>query len=171
MNKNDSQQIKELTASIEKVIASLNQNLEALTRRVNHIEEVTNKTHKPLEMEGQILDVACRAIYKSVEAALVSYDSPLTKLVKSVIDEQSPFLKGIVSDSFSEVIKKDTFKQAIVSAFSHRVARTIISNNDGLFDKVSNELKQSSEFKAKMTLAVANVVNECLTDKKNESTN
>ena len=36
------------------------------------------------------------------------------------------------------------------------------SQHDGLFDKVSNELKQDSVFKAKMSLAVSNVVEECL---------
>jgi hypothetical protein len=63
------------------------------------------------------------------------------------------------------VILTDEFKQSIVSAFSHKVARTIISNNDGLFDKVSNELKQDSVFKARMAMAVSNVVEECLRDR------
>ena len=71
----------------------------------------------------------------------------------------------IQNDSFVQVIRKDEFKQAIVSAFSHKVARSIISNNDGLFDKVSNELKQDAVFKSRMALAVANVVNECLLER------
>jgi hypothetical protein len=57
------------------------------------------------------------------------------------VDENSTELRALISDSFVQVIRKDEFKQAIVSAFSHKVARSIISNNDGLFDKVSNELK------------------------------
>jgi hypothetical protein len=60
----------------------------------------------------------------------------------------------------------DDFKQAIVSGFSHKVARTIISNNDGLFDKVSNDLKQDAIFKSRMSLAVSNVVEECLKDRR-----
>jgi len=83
-------------------------------------------------------------------------------LVKSVVDEYSPELRKIISESFGEVISLDEFKESIVNAFSHKVARTIISNNDGLFDKVSNELKQDAIFKSKMSLAVSNVVEECL---------
>lgn len=82
-----------------------------------------------------------------------------------VVDEHSHELKEIISESFSQVIKTDDFKKSIVNAFSHKVSRAIISNNDGLFDKVSNELKQDSIFKAKMSLAVANVVEECLKQK------
>lgn len=48
---------------------------------------------------------------------------------------------------------------------SHKVTRTIISNNEGLFDKVSNELKNDATFKAKMAIAVSNVVNECLLER------
>ena len=46
------------------------------------------------------------------------------------------------------------------------MARNIISNNDGLFDKVSNELKQDAVFKSKMALAVSNVVEECLNERR-----
>ena len=36
----------------------------------------------------------------------------------------------------------------------------------GLFDKVSNELKQDAVFKSKMALAVSNVVEQCLNERR-----
>ena len=71
-------------------------------------------------------------------------------------------LKEIVDSSFKKVIRTEEFKASIVSAFSHKIARSIISNNDGLFDKVNNELKQDPVFKSKITLAISNIVEECL---------
>lgn len=103
---------------------------------------------------------------ESIKSVLTGYNSPLTALVQSVVNENAKELRAIISDSFKLVISTDEFKQSIVNAFSHKVARTIISNNDGLFDKVSNELKQDAVFKAKMSLAVSNVVEECLREKK-----
>ena len=85
--------------------------------------------------------------------------------VEAVVSENTTFLKQVISESFNTVIKKDEFKNSIINAFSHKVARNIISNNDGLFDKVSNELKQDAVFKSKMALAVSNVVEECLTER------
>jgi C4-type Zn-finger protein len=79
-----------------------------------------------------------------------------------VVNEHSAELRILIADSFSEVIRTDDFKASIRTGFSHKIARTIISNNDGLFDKVGNELKQDAVFKSKMALAVANVINECL---------
>lgn len=117
------------------------------------------------DLEKQILSTVQHSMSESIKSVLTGYNSPLQQLVKSVVDENSKELRAIISDSFKLVISTDEFKQSIVSAFSHKVARTIISNNDGLFDKVSNELKQDAVFKAKMSLAVSNVVEECLTKK------
>jgi C4-type Zn-finger protein len=116
-------------------------------------------------LEKDILQSAQQAITSSIRETLTKYDSPMVKLVKQVVEENNAELKKLISESFQTVIRTDEFKASIVSAFSHKVARTIISNNDGLFDKVSNELKQDSVFKAKMAVAVSNVVEECLTER------
>jgi division protein CdvB (Snf7/Vps24/ESCRT-III family) len=133
--------------------------------QVETINTKANKTFLPVTLEQDILKTAQQAIGESISKVMTGYDSPLVKLVKSVVDENSTTLRIIISESFKQVILTDEFKQSIVSAFSHKVARTIISNNDGLFDKVSNELKQDSVFKARMAMAVSNVVEECLRDR------
>lgn len=133
-----------------------------ITELVTAINGKTEKKFVPITLEQDILQATQGAIHDSIKSVLSGYNSPLSKLVTSVVDENSTQLRGIISDSFNAVINTAEFKQSIVSAFSHKVARTIISNNDGLFDKVSNELKQDVQFKTKMQQAVINVVNECL---------
>jgi len=143
---------KILTQEIAKVIDNMNDKVE--------------KKHMPITLEQDILSTVQTSIQKAIQESLTKYDSPLVKLVTSVVNENSPVLKKIISESFNEVIKLDDFKAAIKTGFSHKIARTIISNNDGLFDKVSNDLKQDAVFRSKMALAVANVVNECLEERK-----
>jgi len=121
------------------------------------------------QLSQDILQAAQVAVGKSIHDALTKYDSPLQTLTKMVIQENSLELKGLISSAFTSVIRTPEFKQSIVNAFAHKVARTIISNNDGLFDKVSNDLKQDQTFKAKMTLAVASVVEEVLNERKSKS--
>ena len=133
-----------------------------ITELVTSINSKTDKKFMPITLEQDILQTAQSAINESIKSSLSGYASPLTKLVVSVVEENSVQLRAIISDSFNSVISTDEFKQSIVSAFSHKVAKTIISNNDGLFDKVSNELKQDVQFKIKMSAAVVKVVNECL---------
>lgn len=117
-------------------------------------------------LESQILQVAQTSIAAAIKESLTNYQSPLVALTRSVVNDHTTELRSMISDAFVQVIRTDDFKKSIVDAFSHKVARSVISNNDGLFDKVSNELKQDATFKAKMALAVANVVEECLQERK-----
>jgi hypothetical protein len=119
-----------------------------------------------MNLEQEILQVAQQSVSTSIRECLTKYDSPMVRLTKQVVEENAVELKKLISDSFQSVIRTEQFKESIVSAFSHKVARTIISNNDGLFEKVSNDLKQDAVFKAKMSLAVSNVVEECLRERK-----
>lgn len=136
------------------------------------VEKLQNKVdskHVPISLEQDILSTVQSSMGKAIQEALTGYNSPLTKLVQEIVNAHSTELRKIIGESFEEVIRTEDFKRSIVSAFSHKVARSIISNNDGLYDKVSNELKQDATFKAKMALAVASVVEECLTGKKVEN--
>ena len=136
--------------------------VEKFTKTIETLNEKVNQKHMPITLEADILTTTQTAIHKAIQESLTKYDSPLIKLVTTVINENSTELKQLISDSFKEVIRTDEFKQAIRDGFAHKIARNIISTNDSLFVKVSNELKQDAVFKSKMALAVANVVNECL---------
>lgn len=134
--------------------------------QVETINAKTEKKHVPITLEQDILRTAQIAMNESIQKVLTDYNSPLKKLVEAVVSENTTFLKQLISESFNTVIRTDDFKTSIINAFSHKVARNIISNNDGLFDKVSNELKQDAVFKSKMALAVSNVVEECLNERR-----
>ena len=136
-----------------------------MTDLITAINNKVEKKHAPVNLESDILSTVQLAMNDSIKTVLSNYNSPLTKLVASVVDEHSTQLRGIISNSFNEVIQRE---KSIVSAFAHKVSRSIISNNDGLFDKVSNELKQDAVFKSKMALAVSNVVEEVLLARKED---
>jgi ribosome recycling factor len=160
---------QETIDKLYKLMAEIQKENNEFRKQINNITtDINTKVdikHLPITLEQDILSIAQQSIQKAIQESMTKYDSPLIKLVTSVVNEHSTELRGIISDSFNEVIKKDEFKASIRAGFSHKVARTIISNNDGLFDKVSNELKQDAVFKSKMALAVANVVNECLEER------
>jgi hypothetical protein len=139
---------------------------EDMKLQVETINTKTDKKHIPITLEQDILRTAQIAMNESIQKVLTDYSSPLKKLVEAVVSENTTFLKQLISESFNTVIRTDEFKNSIINAFSHKVARNIISNNDGLFDKVSNELKQDAVFKSKMALAVSNVVEECLNERR-----
>jgi hypothetical protein len=166
MTTKEQQTIENLYKAVQDLRSENTKFREDIKFQVETINSKTEKKHFPITLEQDILHTAQKAINDSIKSCLSSYGSPLIKLVESVVSENSSELRGIISDSFKTVIRTEEFKSSIVNAFSHKVARTIISNNDGLFDKVANELKQDAVFKAKMALAVSNVVDEVLQERK-----
>lgn len=168
MNKKEEAVFNELVLLVKDLKSENNKFREDINIQIETINNKVDKKHIPVNLEQDILKTAQLAMNDSIIKVLTDYSSPLKKLTADVINENSLFLKELISDSFNQVIRTDEFKNSIISAFSHKVARSIISNNDGLFDKVSNELKQDSVFKAKMALAVSNVIEECLSEFKNK---
>lgn len=166
MTTKEQQTIDALLKSITDLRSENQKFREDVTKQVSSINEKTDKKHLPVYLEQDILKSAQQAISEAINKVMTNYDSPVSKLIKSVVDESSNELRTIISDSFTKVIRTEDFKKSIIDAFSHKISRSIISNNDGLFDKVSNELKQDAIFKSKMALAVSNVVEECLLEQK-----
>ena len=166
MTTKEQQTIDNLFKAVQDLRTENSKFREDVKLQVEAINTKTEKKHLPITLEQDILRTAQMAMNESIQKALTDYNSPLKKLTEAVILENTTFLKGLISDCFNSVIKTEDFKNSIITAFSHKVARSIISNNDGLFEKVSNELKQDAIFKSKMSLAVSNVVEECLTERK-----
>jgi len=166
MTTKEQQTINDLYKMIQDLRIENSKFREDVKLQVDTINIKTEKKHVPITLEKDILRTAQIAMNESIQKVLTNYNSPLKKLVASVVTENTTFLKQLISDSFNNVIRTDEFKNSIINAFSHKVSRNIISNNDGLFDRVSNELKQDSVFKSKMTLAVSNVVEECLNERR-----
>jgi hypothetical protein len=166
MTKKEQQTIDNLFQAVQDLRTENAKFREDVKLQVETINTKTDKKHVPITLEQDILRTAQIAMNESIQKVLTDYSSPLKKLVEAVVSENTTFLKQLISESFNTVIRTDEFKNSIINAFSHKVARNIISNNNGLFDKVSNELKQDAVFKSKMALAVSNVVEECLNERR-----
>ena len=169
MTAKETKLIEDLLLEIRNLRADNTKFREDVTKQVTAINTKVDQKHMPLSLEGSILSSVTTSMQEAIKKILIDdYNSPLKKLITSVVDDNSVEVKKLINDAFTQVIRTEDFKEAIVLAFSHKVAKTIISNNDSIFDKVSNELKSDHIFKAKMQLAVANVVEECLPRRQHE---
>jgi hypothetical protein len=132
----------EMKAAICSLQDSLSKKFEEVDKRLGQTEGKIEQKNLPINLEQDILRTTQVAINKSMHDVLSSFQSPLGKLISLVIDSHTVELRKIIDDAFCSVIQKEDFKESIRQAFSHKVAKSIISNNDGLFDKVNNELKE-----------------------------
>lgn len=166
MTKSEEKSLEQLQNLVSKIFEENKNFRNQIQEKVSTFESKLEAKHVPINLENDILKVAQNAILESITKSMTAYDSPLIKLTKQVVENHTPELRNLINESFETVIRNDQFKTQMIEAFSHKIARTIISNHEGLFDKVSNELKQDPVFKSKATLAISNVINECLNERK-----
>lgn len=96
---------------------------------------------------------------------MTGYNSPLSPLLLSVIDENRVELKKLIGECFQITMRHEDFKTAILQSFTHKIVRSITSGNDGMFDKIATELKQDSIFRAKATIAITEIVDNYLKER------
>lgn len=111
-------------------------------------------------LEQQIADAAKQALADAVKASVTQHNSPLNRLVVEVVEEHSSEIKSLLRDGISEALKHKDFKSEIKTAFTHKLARTLMSKYEGEIEKQANALRQQPEFRARVVLAIEAIVNE-----------
>lgn len=162
MTDKEAKNIQELTNLLISIKQENNEFRTQISKQVDGLKQQVETKELPITLELDILKTVQVATNKAVLEVLSGYNSPLSKLIIEVVNNHSPALKQIISEAFNAVISTEEFKVGIRTAFAHKVAKTIISNHEGLYDKVSNELKSDATFKARATLAISNIVTEFL---------
>lgn len=162
MTKSEEKAIAELVEIVGKFIKGASELQDKQEERIVAVENRLDKKFTPLNFEQEILRKSQESIGTAIQSVLTGYSSPLTKLVESVVSEQSSYLREIISESLATTIKKEEFKNAVNEAFAHKIAKNLVSGADSLFSKTMNELKQDAIFKSKMIMAVEKIVNETL---------
>jgi hypothetical protein len=140
----------------------------AVNSTVKDLSDQVQKKHIPINLELDILNSIQKSMDDAITGILGGYNSPLGKLVAQVVEKHSKEIFDIIDSSFSKAISTEQFKESVRSAFAHKVGRHVLSNFDGLFDKISNELRNDSKFRAQATLAMSNIIEEFLNKKDKE---
>lgn len=111
-------------------------------------------------LEKEIIRKTQESVGKAINDCLGNYNSPLFKLVLSVIQSHEAELKEIIESSFAKTIKSSEFKQAVDSAFTHKVAKILVSKLEGSVEKCVNTLRSDPTTRAKMILAIESIISD-----------
>ncbi len=113
-------------------------------------------------MNNQLLAQCEKSIDKAITEALGSYNSPLVKAVSSALDEQRDEINTLASESVSEIVNSDDFKQVMKEEMKRKLSRVLISQYGGQVEKAVNELRSNPLTKAKITTAIDSIISESL---------
>jgi hypothetical protein len=110
------------------------------------------------DLEKEILDKVKDSIAEAISSSLVGYNSPLSILSKKVIDDNFDDIYGIMNKAFKSVIRTEEFEKTILQEFEHKVAKMLVGQMSGHVEKAVNNIRQDPRLKAKMILAIENII-------------
>jgi hypothetical protein len=113
-------------------------------------------------MKTELLAQCEKAIDKSITDALGSYSSPLAEAVRSALSEHKEKLHDLASESVTELVNSDDFKQTMKLEMKRKLAKVLISQYGGEIEKTVGQLKANPTSRAKITMAIDSVMDDLI---------
>jgi len=107
--------------------------------------------------EFDIKDVVKEALLSKVADSI--NHGQLHKLIDIVVLERSPQLEAVINKAFDGAFADKEFEQILISEFKHKIAKTLVSKLEGTVEKSVNEFTRNPIIKAKLILAIENIIN------------
>ena len=126
-------------------------------------------TEKKSNLEEEILNATKTILINGIKS-LDGYNNPTKSLVNSVIKEYEPSISLLFKNAVETTIRSDNFKEELQKLISQRIVRELVSQSESSIARIVQKMKQDETFRARLTLAVDNIVTEFTTKEyKNDS--
>jgi len=116
------------------------------------------------DIDQEMLNAVRDGIRDGVKAKFSqSYSSPLDKLLQAAIDRHSGSFKSMLEDAIGSCVNDATFREEIASATRTLLAKTLVQRFGGEIEKQVNALKSDPTTRARITLAIEDIVKSTAT--------
>ena len=119
-------------------------------------------TEKKSNLEEEILNATKTILINGIKA-LDGYNNPTKSLVNSVIEEYEPSISLLFKNAVETTIRSDNFKEELQKLISQRIVRELVSQSESSIARIVQKMKQDETFRARLTLAVDNIITEFTT--------
>ena len=119
-------------------------------------------TKKELNLEEEILNATKTILINGIKS-LDGYNNPTKSIVNSVIEEYEPSISLLFKEAIEKTIQNDTFKEELQKLISQRIVRELVSQSESSIARIVQKMKQDETFRARLTLAVDNIITEFTT--------
>lgn len=107
-------------------------------------------------------DVLEQAVFSGVVAGvkdkLAAYNSPLDCIMERSLVANQAAIEKLLSDAVLACVGDTTFRAEIAIAVRERLAKTLVQRFGGELEKRVNELKSNPATRARITLAIDDIV-------------
>ena len=112
------------------------------------------------ELETKVLQAAQSSVAEAIKSTFSGYNNPLKEMCSSVVEKHSDKLKEIFENSIVSVLESGDFKSSVNEAMNHKLARALVAKMEGSIDKAVTTLRSDPTLRAKMVLAIENIIND-----------
>jgi hypothetical protein len=107
----------------------------------------------------KLLENAIRdGIREGVKSRFTGYSSPIDKLIQSAIDTHASKFRGLLEDSIASCVGDESFRAEIAAAVRKSIAKTLVQRFGGEVEKQVNVLKSDPTTRARIVLAIEEIV-------------
>jgi hypothetical protein len=115
-----------------------------------------------MDLEKSLTAAIEAGIKEGVKARLTSQygDNPLTQLIGDVLKTHGGEFRSMLDDALSSAIGDAEFREEIRTSVRHILAKTLVARFGGELEKQINILKSDPVTRARITLAIEEIVKE-----------
>lgn len=110
------------------------------------------------ELEKQIKNKIYDSIWEWLRTFFSSYSNPLNKLCAEVFEWEREQVVSTLKKVMWDLVRTPEFEQTLREEFNRKIAKSLVWFLEWHVDKATNALKQDPTLKAKMIIAIENIV-------------
>jgi len=113
-----------------------------------------------MNFEQEIMNAVTDGIKKTISERMSGYNTPMEKMVASVMEKNSKSIIEKMDNALKSVIDNPEFEAVLKEEFNRKVAKTLLSSLEGAVEKSANAFKSDPTLKAKMVIAIQEIINK-----------
>ena len=99
-------------------------------------------------------------IRDGIKGKLSGYNTPFDKLIESSLTKHGSAFKSLLEESIGSCMNDAAFRESIATAVRHSLAKTLVVRFGGEMEKQVNVLKSDPTTRARITLAIEEIVKQ-----------
>ncbi len=118
-----------------------------------------------LDIEKQVFDSIRDGIRDGVKQRLANgyTDNPIAKLIDGVLKNHDAEFRTLLTEGLASCFSDAEFRENIKQSVRHTLAKTLIARFGGELEKQVNVLKSDPATRARITLAIEEIVKDRIT--------
>lgn len=113
-----------------------------------------------IDADKMLMQAIEGGIRDSLKTKLTGYNSPLDNLIESAVLKHATEFRSLLEQSIGSCLNDAEFRESIAVAVRHSLAKTLVARFGGEMEKQVNVLKSDPTTRARITLAIEEIVRQ-----------